>query len=280
MHINKAKRLLALLALPVLTFFGCSETVDWEVEENQPQLVVEGSITSEYKKHHIFLQLTQDLYDDPVNPLSGALVVVRDGENEFTFTEVEEAPGRYESAESFAGEPGRTYDLEIQLQEPVGGELVFQASARMPHKLGFDSVKIVREELFGEEAYAVKLFGENPAQTVDFYLIHIYRNGSLLTRTIDEVVLFDDEAIEGFEFTNFSIYMNDEIQANDTIEVVVHSVVEDYYTYFSDLVSAQNTGDPFGLSGPPANVYGNISHEAFGYFYAAPVTVIAGIAEE
>lgn len=263
---------------------GCSENIDWEVEDNQPRLVVQGMVTDEFKQHGVYLTTSQDLYNPGRGEgISGASLTLNDGETDYSLMESPQRQGYYITADSMAGVPGRPYTLSIQLSSPVGGHDHYEASTFMPAVLGFDSMRITKETILGEEDYVLKVFGKDvkAEDWNNYYLIHAYQNGELITGDFEEYILFDNEASDGdFEFNDFTIYRREDLMPGAQITLEVYSISEDYYTYLNNLIETSFGGDPLGLSGPPSNTFGNVSHEAFGYFFASPVTHTSAVIEE
>ena len=99
------------LLLSTFFFFSCEEEFDLYLPPVEPQLVVDGLITNEYKRHTVFLTLS-DNYDlgTPYPKVEGAIVSLNDGDNTFHMNET--SAGVYKT-DSLSGEPGRTYTLSI-----------------------------------------------------------------------------------------------------------------------------------------------------------------------
>lgn len=101
-----------------LVFFGilclfnaCTEDYDFEREDFEKILIVDGSITNQEKKHQVFLGRSFPFNGSPVME-TGAQVEVRSSAGE-RFIYREKADHSYEAIEAFAAEPGKTYSVYI-----------------------------------------------------------------------------------------------------------------------------------------------------------------------
>tara|TARA_R110000850_G_scaffold203228_1_gene329475 strand:+ start:88854 stop:90074 length:1221 start_codon:yes stop_codon:yes gene_type:complete len=100
----------------VLAFCGCVEEIELNTESFERILVIEGTITNEYKKHEILLSNSFEFEEDGPAFESGALVqVLVDGTPTYTFTE--DSPGTYLSTQAFEAQPDIEYTLYIQTQD-------------------------------------------------------------------------------------------------------------------------------------------------------------------
>ena len=264
----------------VMLFSGCTEVVDWDTKNDQ-QLVVEGVVTSENKKHYVNLSATLGIYSEKDTPtISNAVVTISDGTSVYTLEEHPEKKGFYETTEAFAGEPGKTYRLDIRLAEPVGGVRTVQAISVMPPRVMVDSMKVVNETTeISTEWYSIKLFGRDSKEADSYCHMYVYNNGTLITDRLDQLVYYNSQDSEA----NLSEYTinQDNISYGDSVTVEIQSVAKEYYQYVSDLKEKMYLyyGDSDQSSKSSSNVYGNISNNVFGYFYATAVTRLEEVAE-
>ena len=100
-------------SLFLLFFFAsCREEVELDVLTPAPHLVVDGSITSEHRRHAVRLSLSGGYQDkEPYQKATGARVEITDGANAFPLEEAE--AGLY-LTDSLAGVPGSVYTLRIE----------------------------------------------------------------------------------------------------------------------------------------------------------------------
>jgi len=256
-----------------VAFSSCTEKIDIELDESYDRLVVEGIITNEKKAHEVYLSTSTDFFNpEPADRVSNATVIVSDGVQTDTLTESSTA-GRYLTHPDFEGVPGRTYNLSIELQQPVSGETVFTSSCKMPPYRAFDSINVVYKNRW--EAWQVNAYTLEPP-TVDFYRFDIYKNGVHITDTINEPfvtddVLFNGQYSYGVTVGFLQIEKPDEIvEIGDTITARVASITEEYFTFMFDVIDESGFNSPL-FEGPPANIRGNISNNGIGFFAAMAV---------
>jgi len=267
-----------------MLFFSasCTEEIDWDVPGSAPRIIVEGRVDNELKHQYVRLQMSQNLFEEKGNKsINHARITVNDGDQIFDYEEDPNEGGLYKSIQPFAGEIGRTYTIDIFLPEPIDGIQHLETSALMPHVLEFDSIQIRKEMFFNQESYTVRAFSEKAPMAPNYYLIQVYRNDILLTEEVSDYLLLgvDGDQVDDFQINDLPIYRNEDITEGDIISVKVQSLTKGYYTFLSHMVSAIRGNGMLGLSGPPANAYGNFGREVMGYFYAAPVSRVSGIAD-
>lgn len=281
-------RLIPLLAWGLFMVTGCEdEPIPWEAEDAPTQLVVEGLLTNEKKQHRIILSRTADYFsNEPTPRVSNARVTVSSRTDTIRFAELEDQPGVYISHET-AGKVGRTYTLDIRLNQPLNQKYHFQASESMIRGLILDTLQafIYENPLYVEGApndsllLYTTLFGPEPKEINNYYAVRLFRNGESVQDTIDEVEIYSDtEEFEGDYVNNLLFFTN--FQPGDTLGMEVSTVSRNYRRYINGLQNIVNqSGNPFDLSGPPANATGNIDG-ALGYFRVSSVTRAQTIVED
>lgn len=134
-------RIFKILAIIILTiFFSCEKAIDWQfqMDADTTKIVVDGIITSENKFQTIKLSLPVACYNCPPVMLSGASVVVSDGQNDYIFAEDSLNKGIYVSTEKFYGIPGKTYYLTVNYNGKT-----YSAQAEMISVTDFEKVSYV-----------------------------------------------------------------------------------------------------------------------------------------
>lgn len=100
---------------------GCEKEVSWQVEDSGVQnIVVEGTITSEYKTQVIIISNTTENPNEVPAPVSDAEVIVSSSDSVYLFREDPLRDGFYISEKEFAGMPGNEYTLFIS----TGGKII------------------------------------------------------------------------------------------------------------------------------------------------------------
>jgi hypothetical protein len=105
------RRQFTLVILLLMLYNGCVEPFDIQDISTTDVLVIEGLLSTQYKRHRVSVSRTSSLNDRRFIPESGAEVRIESSDgDEITLTE--ESPGNYETAET-TGEAGKTYTLFV-----------------------------------------------------------------------------------------------------------------------------------------------------------------------
>ena len=280
MQFFKDSWLLLILGLGLSMASGCEdEQIPWEAEDAPTRLVVEGLLTNEDKKHRIILSRTADYFSNEKTPrVSGARVTVSSGLDTIPFTEQDNQPGVYVSPK-IAGQVEKTYTLDIHLNQPLNQKTHYQATETMIRGLVLDTINafIYENPLYVEESpmdsllLYLTLLGPEPKDIGNYYAVRLFRNGQAVHDTIDEVDIYSDsEEFEG-DYVNNLFFFSDFLPG-DTLAIEVSTVSKNFRRYMNGLQNIVNqSGNPFDLSGPPANATGNIDG-GLGYFRVSFVT--------
>jgi len=262
-----------ILLCGLCIFVSCTEYIELDLNTDENvHLVVEGLVTNELKKHTVKLTYTTNYFDDKdIAKVSGAKVIVSDSKNTYTFHETEFA-GIYESPE-FAATEGETYRLDIELEN---GEAYF-AESYLKEVVPIDSIKSSGEYVhpwYRELGYDVYLYMQEPVGRGDAYLWDMYFDTMLITDTLRKKQFGSDLNFEGQYIRNYQVFwISSEYVQDDTLNVSVKMsrFEQHYFDYIlSIFLETDFRGGMF--DGPPANVNGNLSNGALGYFLASSVS--------
>jgi len=271
---NKGLTHILVLSLLITSLTNCTEKMDIELDNDFERLVVEGLITDEEKIHTVELSKTTDFFNPgEAERISGAQIILSDGFKVDTLTENPDKAGTYMTPADYKGVPGREYKININLPEPIRGETQYEASDIMPPKRTMDSINVAYRVSW--ESWEVQAYAPDPP-TTDFYRFDIYKNGELMTDTINEPFVTDDVLFNG-QYTNgirvgFLQVENPQevVEIGDTITGKLSSISESYFTFMFDVIDETGFNNPL-FDGPPANIRGNISNEGIGFFAATAV---------
>lgn len=268
----------------ILLLISCTEKMDVDLGSTYTRLTVEAKLTSDLQKHFVKLSESSDVfYNQSAVPIKLAQIVISDGITDFTFTETK--PGFYESVIEFAGEPGRTYSLNISNVDidKDGNSEEYFASATMPYPYQIDGVKMHYDDNFLDENgdrgefWLLELFMQDNANQKDYYGFASRINNVLVDDTITEVLVvkdtyFNGESTKGVEAGEFDQSKPDEIiHNNDEITLECYAITEDYYEFVTEFQLMDEEQSPL-FSGSPSNIRTNISNEAIGYFAVYSIT--------
>ncbi|MGM0532492.1 MAG: DUF4249 family protein [Bacteroidota bacterium] len=272
----------SLLFLFAMGMGSCEdEEISWDVENVPEMLVVEGSFTSEMKKHRITLSKTADYFINQQTPrITGAdvSITVADDHTTVEFEEKPDEKGVYETRREVAGRAGHSYTLNIHLDEPINNKTHYQASETMEQGIDLEGMEaFLYENPYYKEGFPMDsvflltyLYGHKPRDTDNLYMVNLYRNGKALRDTIDNSVIYSDtEIMEENGLMFFEIF-----EPEDTASLKISTVSRSYQQFVEGINNiADQSGNPFDLSGPPANAIGNIEGgEALGYFRVSYVS--------
>jgi hypothetical protein len=277
------KNIITILAA-IFIVSSCTETIEWEVDKNEAKLVVEGRITTDLLRHSVKLTGTTDYFDNVLpSGVSGASVTINDGTTDFLLTESDEK-GVYMMDVPVAGEIGRTYQLNIDLAKPIGGKSHFTASSTIVEVMKIDSISIRQDTIRGngsEDVLNILSFSGQETPTLhSFYLADVVINGESVIYSVNDYIYWDDFLIEDQYLKNLDLYYFETAPVSgDEIKLILYSIEEGYSDFIAQVIKEIYGSDELGFSGPPANVKGNISNGAIGYFYASDVNRITLMVE-
>jgi Domain of unknown function (DUF4249) len=269
------KNLLSLIVVAVV-FWSCDEPVHLDVNQAEPQLIIEGQVTNVTGHQYVKITRSAGFYDSGKTPrVIDATVLVRDDVgNEFSFIHnpgnQADSAGYYLPQTPFVGEIGRTYKLEAT----VDGQL-YEATDRLFYVTPIDSLayRLDEEEQEDPEVYGkfyeVMIYAKEPQETKDYYLFKFFRNDSLKTDFDTDIYFTDDETLgENIDGVSSPIYF----APGDRARCEIYSISRDAFVFYSDLQSLLNN-DGGLFSQPPSNSRSNITNGALGFFQASALHV-------
>jgi hypothetical protein len=264
-----------ILAISIL-ISSCTERIDIALDKNSVRLVVEGSVTTDTMSHSVVLTETSDYYYNKSAPrVTGAIVEISDGHMVFGLHE--DSPGLYKTDPSFHGVAGMTYTLDIRLAEPVGGHTQYSASATLFPVSSLDSVSLdFQPEWSDNGIWVVKCYVQDPP-TVDYYRFLIAKNGRMLSDSLGEWFVTDDKFFNGNYASGAPVAFlrqnreEEILNPGDIVTVEINNIGPDYAHFIWEAQSEIRGSNPL-FSGPAANVKGNISNGAIGFFAAYSVS--------
>lgn len=274
------------LVLISVWIFSCTEKIDVELDSTFVRLIVEGNLTTDTMVHQIKLSKTSDYFSNqPAPKVTGAILKISDEEgNEIMLEEKED--GIYETPPNFFGLSNRTYNLTIDLQEEIGGFTTYTGSSYIPEVAPIDSIGMEFNTSFGDEGFwIVKLYATDPGGIKNYYQFNVYKNGDLMTDTLDKISFVDDLLFDGnFTFgigVNFfdNSKANEQFEIGDTVVLEMGGITKEHYTFMANVTEATSYQNPL-FGGPPANPIGNIDNGAFGFFATYSTTYSSLILSE
>jgi hypothetical protein len=248
---------LAILCIIPVCLNSCIETIEPNLDEFKPQVVIEGLVTNQNQPQVVKVKKTRSFYSqEDQEYISDALVIISDDAgNTNTLVHIEK--GLYES--NFVGVVGRTYTLQVSTEGKT-----YEASSIMNPLTKIDSLVSVyndKESFIKKIGYYISLNAAEPQNTKDYYLWKFYRNGKLENGP-EDIIIIDDEMLadnlNGLE----APYV---FELGDTVRVEMFSLTEPAYKFYNSLNNNLNNEGGF-FSSPPANPPSNINNGALGLF--------------
>lgn len=270
------KKIGIFLSILSVIVISCEDILNVSFSSNsEKKLVVEGVISTDTSAHQVMLSRTGDYFErDTQNMVTDAIVSITDGEKTFLLSENINKPGIYRTDSNVYGETGKTYTLNIRLNDGTEYSAIESISPLPEIDSIEQSVNYYHMDFSTERygyGYDIIYYGPEPEGVGDFYLWNLYINDVLYTDTIFETVFTDDEFVDGNYISGFEIFFvaEQDIPADSAvIRLEMYSISEEYYLFLIGLMlETKWRGSPW--DGPPASVPSNISNGAKGYFRAS-----------
>jgi hypothetical protein len=272
---KKVNTILAIAALLILGLSNCTERLEVEVDSSFTRLVVEGYVTTDTTAHWVRLSTTSDyFFNQPAPAVRSATVTIDDGERFITLTESDTLPGHYSTPDDYYGIPGKTYTLNIRNVDVDGdgNPEEYTASSRLNEINPVDSIKLRYFNAFGTTGYEIQVYAWDPPKR-NWYAFKARKNGVLLTDTLYEMIVQNDELFNGnYTYGITSQFLSNDkpdevVEVGDTITFEINGITEEYYNYVIEAQSQIFPQTPL-FSGPPANIRTNLNNDAIGFFTA------------
>ncbi|GAA0894484.1 hypothetical protein GCM10009122_41650 [Fulvivirga kasyanovii] len=290
--------LLSILTISMLAI-ACEDTIDVDLKEADPVLVVDAWINDKSEDQIIRLMMSQPYFDQTLPPeVSGATVTVTDNTGKvYNFTEQE--TGEYvwspSGADPSFGTIGNEYTLNVQLQDGDS----YQSVTTMNRTAQVDSITFTYEEetAFFPESYIAEVWARDPQGEGDSYWIRTYKNGVLLTKPQEINLAFDAAFTEGSSFDGITFIEpirqginpldqdeDDEFlspyELGDSVYVEIHSISNEAFYFLTEVAIQTDRPGGFGelfaqpLANVPTNIYAteNGVKDVVGFFNVAAVS--------
>jgi hypothetical protein len=274
---------------------SCTEEIDLKLRTSDVRLVVEGGISLDTIAHRVILSTTvpyfSSVYDVPY--VSDAHVTITeldenmDEKRVFLLTESPTEKGHYYTNSDVYGKQRHYYRLDIS-NVNISGQKEFTALAHFPPIADkIDSIRVVWGQnllmlmVLGiapdtasiRTGWNIEVFAQDPPGA-NYYAMVVHKNGVPINDTLTRLLLLDNQMIAQSEIglVGFPMaYISDSSWAaaeeGDVIELEIRAVSQDYYRFIHEFGTVYGGQNPM-FGGAPANVRGNVSGGAIGYFWA------------
>ncbi len=247
-------------------FAACTTDLNLDLKGTTPELVVEGAMTTDAMAHPVVLKKTSNYFSNTApSMVSGAVVRLNDGLTTITLAEDAVKKGVYLTPATYAGVIGRTYTLTIDNVDvnADGVKESYTASCLISTIIKLDSIDVVQSRFFQTDMWAVKAWVLDPANETNYYLIRNYKNDKLISDSIQEWQVTNDEFFNGKYMINetFSYFSSDKpdekLVVGDRVTLELCSVTKDYMEYIQQAQEEFYGRNPL-FGGQPANIRTNI----------------------
>ena len=161
-HILSIK--IALLLLFVFTIQGCTEQYVIQTNTFDDALVIEATITNEFKKQQIKISRTYRFEENGPIPETGAEVYITDETgNRIDF---EESNGQYFSASEFEAQPEKSYRLSIVTKD---GRTYSSTTEKLPSVNEIQDITTTVKTVQGKRGVSLNVQSYNPEATSGYY---------------------------------------------------------------------------------------------------------------
>ncbi len=274
------KYILYILLVTLVSLSSCTEKIDIELDSDRIRLVVDGIITDIPGEQYVKLTETADYFsNEQPKGVGNATVIIESQNGPILLTESDSVAGLYLMPDGFVGVQGNIYQLNIKLENEIGGYKDYFANTKMP-LLSDDIDSIAVEWMPQFEGWVVRLYAQDPDRE-DFYMFNGLRNGELITDSIHEVNITDDRLFNGNYTSGVMVLMfnEDQLDPGDLFTLVLSNITKEYINFVSEVQTEIQSKEPL-FSGPPANVSSNISNGAAGWFTSYPSAFSSTIVQE
>ena len=259
------KKAILITCITGFLFTSCIEEIDLQLDRaDVTKLIVDGQITDQQGPQTVKLSLTSAFDSNvPCPPATGANVSVSTGERVFVLPEV--SPGIYQS-DDFTGEVGKTYTLSVWYENEL-----YNASSTLNPPMVIDSLGF-KKFLYGmpreQPHWEILIYGQDNPDRDESHMFQYAINGewqdTLLYAGLYTDWLSNGDYINGESVAIYATY-------EERVEIKLRSVSidTDYFWYAGNCIWAVMP-DMF-FSPPRANIKGNVSNSALGFFRASAV---------
>ncbi len=274
---------LIAIILGGLIFQSCEEDIEIVLNtEDQRRLVLYGYLTTDTMKHELNLTYTADyFFNQPPEAVNNSIIKIIEYKDAGLqnptgrVIEYEEAPekdGTYITKNITYSIEAKYYKLIAEVTAPdIQG--TYEAVSYCPPINRSDDFYIELEyhDEWGKDGYFEVKCWYQDLPTQDWYLFNIYKNGVLITDTLDSKQVSDDSFYNGSNTNGAGVGFLDQskkseqLHPGDTILFQAGSVTEEYAMFIWEAQEEIFFGSPL-FDGPPANISSNISNGAFGFF--------------
>jgi hypothetical protein len=255
------KKIFFLLSFCAILLIGCDKEISLVLDDNEPVLVIDGSITDQAGPYFVQLSMSTPVGNPTrVVGVNNARVIITDQlgvKDSLQFV----SNGLYRT-QKIKGIEGGTYNLEVMVDQKK-----YTASASMPQKVNLDSLRINTFPFNGEIRYSII-----PVYADPIAIGNSYRFIQKINDTLDPTFHVFNDNLNNGKVNQRPLRSGDDnlkIKPKDNVFVEMQCISSASYIYFNSLDQQSGAGPGGGTapSNPPSNIEGG----ALGIFSAHTV---------
>lgn len=286
-------KIIFTLLLACLTMTGCVEEIDFQYENSEKRIVIDGSITNQPGPYYFHLSesITQIVtsenggYNENMGkPVKNATVVLSDNagnQEQLRFigerTDIYDPSQGWYIAESMTGVVGRTYTLTVTWNEKTYVAVDKMKEVSVIDRIDFRTKHL---EAKNEDVTIPLIYFHEPQDQKNYYLMYYTINGykgnsrnwafsilddQYLNENVNGLEIDDGQSPSGRDFYY-------QISTGDKVAVYLESLSPTAYFFYKNLIE-QFDSDGGAFSPNPASPPSNISNGGLGLFRASAVSV-------
>ena len=255
------KKIFFLLSFCAILLIGCDKEISLVLDNNEPVLVIDGSITDQAGPYFVQLSMSTPIGNPTrIVGVNNARVIITDQlgvKDSLQFV----SNGLYRT-QKIKGIEGGTYNLEVMVDQKK-----YTAFASMPQKVNLDSLRINTFPFNGEIRYSII-----PVYADPIAIGNSYRFIQKINDTLDPTFHIFNDNLNNGKVNQRPLRGGDDklkIKPRDNVFVEMQCISSASYIYFNSLDQQSGAGPGGGTapSNPPSNIVGG----ALGIFSAHTV---------
>lgn len=250
---------LALVLLGLITFASCQKSIDIDLNDANPVVVIEANYTAEDSTVRVLITETSNFFSGDASPTIDDAVVTITNQAGVSTVVPFVANGQY-TLPNYAPEFSTTYTMTV-----LANGTTYTATCDMLPLI--DQFPVIYEYIepgpfSGDGGYVVALTYQDPAAEGDFTAAVITKNDTLFNE-LSDLTLNDDQ------FTNGNLVIRplfvNLFDIGDSVEIELRTINEKIHDYYVELSSLTDPN-----SAAPANPTYQWENRALGFFSAYP----------
>lgn len=264
--------------------FSCTAPIEIDTGNSEPVIVINGTLTDEYKQQEIRISRSSPYFDDQPNTIvSGAIVkITTSSGNSYHLIENDSIAGLYQTSTKWSAQAGVSYFLSVEIDFDSDGVAdIYEASTTIIAPIQLDSIKIIPMNIMGHKNYALNVYAMDSPEH-DYYLCKFLVNDTLISTKISRYYTIDDIIFNG-QYVNGAILRyfdnidnretdtdeqrknSDYLSPGDKVELEMSRISKGYHNFINQCQKEMNGENPF-FGGPASNITTNINNGGVGYF--------------